>query len=158
MSILYRTHKSLPASSKISSLYVFDALCRAARSQVVKKNLTGTVDSEKGNCATFLLKIDSVLDGLFQDILSSGIPEAKVSAERTNQTGYIRKDTSASHESPDCRVSDLEVLFSTLMLHISPALTAGLHSHRLSFDIVTYERTIATGVHSENKSMRAISQ
>ncbi|KAL5536724.1 hypothetical protein ACEPAF_547 [Sanghuangporus sanghuang] len=77
VSILYRTHKSLPASAKISSLYVFDALCRAARSQVVKRNLTGSIDAKKGNCATFLLKIDSVLDGLFQDVLSSGIPEAK---------------------------------------------------------------------------------
>ncbi|KAL5492593.1 hypothetical protein ACEPAI_4040 [Sanghuangporus weigelae] len=77
VSILYRTHKSLPASAKISSLYVFDALCRAARSQVVKRNLTGNIDAKKGNCATFLLKIDSVLDGLFQDVLSSGIPEAK---------------------------------------------------------------------------------
>ncbi|KAL5531282.1 hypothetical protein ACEPAG_4159 [Sanghuangporus baumii] len=77
VSILYRTHKSLPASAKISSLYVFDALCRAARSQVVKRNLTGSIDAKKGNCATFLLKIDSVLDGLFQDVISSGIPEAK---------------------------------------------------------------------------------
>ncbi|KAI5123206.1 hypothetical protein M0805_003972 [Coniferiporia weirii] len=77
VSILYRTHKSLPASSKISSLYCFDALCRAARHHVVKQNLSGDINSEKGNCATFLQKIEGVLDGLFQDLLISGIPEAK---------------------------------------------------------------------------------
>ncbi|KAH8110786.1 hypothetical protein DFH11DRAFT_1513916, partial [Phellopilus nigrolimitatus] len=77
VSILYRTHKSLPIGAKTSSLYCFDALCRAARHQVTKQNLSGNIHAEKGNCATFLLKIEGVLDGLFQDINSSGISEAK---------------------------------------------------------------------------------
>ena len=79
VSILYRTHKSLPPTSKVSSLYVFDALARAARHQVTKHGLTGTVYSEKGNCATFLLKTEGVLEGLFQDMLSTGTEESKVS-------------------------------------------------------------------------------
>ena len=76
---MYRTHKSLRASSKISSLYCFDALCRAARAYAVKHKQTGDVNAVKGNAASFLLKIEGVLDGLFQDIYSSGVPEAKVS-------------------------------------------------------------------------------
>jgi len=80
VSILYRMHKSLGPSSKIHSLYVFDALTRAARSKVVKQGLTGDINSEKGNCATFLLKIDGVLDGLIRDMISIGTPEAKVSS------------------------------------------------------------------------------
>lgn len=79
VSILYRTHKSLSGSAKISSLYVFDALCRAARHQVTKQGLTGDINSEKGNCATFLLKVEGVLDGLIQDMISTGSSEAKVS-------------------------------------------------------------------------------
>lgn len=79
VSVLYRNHKALSTKAKISSLYVFDSLCRAARSQVNKQGLTGSINSEKGNAATFLLKIEGVLDGLFQDVVATGLPEAKVS-------------------------------------------------------------------------------
>lgn len=77
MSTMYRSHKMLPASCKISSLYVFDALSRAARQQVIKHNLSER--QATGNCATFLSKVAGVLEGLFQDILAVGLPEAKVS-------------------------------------------------------------------------------
>jgi hypothetical protein len=79
VSTLYRTHKTLPPFSKIHSLYAFDALSRAARSKVNKQGITGDINAEKGNCATFLLKIDGVLDALIQDMISIGTPEAKVS-------------------------------------------------------------------------------
>ncbi|KAF5362307.1 hypothetical protein D9756_002320 [Leucocoprinus leucothites] len=77
VSMMYRTHKSLPSSCKISSLYVFDALSRAARQQIIKHNLSER--SGSGNCATFLSKIAGVLEGLFQDMIATGLPEAKVS-------------------------------------------------------------------------------
>ena len=79
VSILYRTHKSLPMSAKVSSLYAFDALARAARHQVNKRHLVVDASSEKGNCATFLRKMEGVLEGLFHDLASSGSPEIKVS-------------------------------------------------------------------------------
>lgn len=41
--------------------------------------MTGTLDTEPGNCATFLLKLEGVLDGLVQDMFTSKVPEAKVS-------------------------------------------------------------------------------
>lgn len=77
MSVLYRTHKSLPAAAKVASLYVFDALARAARHHCTKNNLSA--DSHTGNCASFLLKVESVVEGLFQDMIVIGTPEAKVS-------------------------------------------------------------------------------
>lgn len=89
VSILYRTHKSLSPASKIHSLYAFDALARAARSQVNKHNLTGDLNTEPGNCATFLLKIEGVLDGLFQDMLSTKHPEAKVSFGLLLSTNHV---------------------------------------------------------------------
>lgn len=79
VSILYRTHKSLPPAAKIHSLYAFDALSRAARSQVNKQSLTGDISTVPGNSATFLLKVDGVLDGLIQDMVTLGHPDAKVS-------------------------------------------------------------------------------
>ena len=79
MSILYRTHKSLPPASRINSLYAFDALSRAARSQANKQNLVADINTKPGNAATFLLKIDGILDGLFLDMLSLDHPDAKVS-------------------------------------------------------------------------------
>lgn len=79
VSILYRTHKTLAPSSKIHSLYAFDALSRASRSKVSKLGITGDINAEKGNCATFLLKIDGILDALIQDMMSIGTSEAKVS-------------------------------------------------------------------------------
>lgn len=63
----------------MSSLYAFDALARAARSSVTKRGITGDIKSEMGNAATFLLKIEGVLDGLFQDMVSLDNSEAKVS-------------------------------------------------------------------------------
>ncbi|KAG9313047.1 hypothetical protein JVU11DRAFT_6487 [Chiua virens] len=77
VAVLYRTHKSLPNSAKVSSLYAFDALARAARSLVIKRGSTGSINAEKGNAATFLLKIEGVLDGLFQDMVSLDNSEAK---------------------------------------------------------------------------------
>jgi protein NRD1 len=80
VSILYRTHKSLPAAAKVSSLYVFDALSRAARHQVTKHGLTGDINSKKSDAATFLLKVEGVLEGLFHDMIVSGNTESKVSS------------------------------------------------------------------------------
>ncbi|KAJ3881686.1 hypothetical protein F5051DRAFT_396658 [Lentinula edodes] len=77
VSILYRTHKSLSAAAKVSSLYIFDALARAAKHQVNKQNLFGDINAPEGNCATFLLKLQGILDGLFKDMVLSGTPEAK---------------------------------------------------------------------------------
>ena len=79
VSILYRTHKSLSSSAKISSLYVFDALARAAKHQVNKQNLTGNINSPKGNCATFLLRVEGILEGLFKEMIAAKSPESKVS-------------------------------------------------------------------------------
>jgi len=77
---LYRTHKTLPQSSKVSSLYVFDALARGARRQVTRLNLVADLKSPKGNCATFLLRLEGVLDSVFRDMISSGTDSGKVSS------------------------------------------------------------------------------
>ena len=42
-------------------------------------NKRGDIKLAKGNAATFLLKIEGILDGLFQDMASLNNPEAKVS-------------------------------------------------------------------------------
>ncbi|KAF9073265.1 hypothetical protein BDP27DRAFT_1260564 [Rhodocollybia butyracea] len=82
VSILYRTHKSLSAPAKISSLYIFDALARAAKHQANKQNLVGDIKSSQGNCATFLLKVEGVLEGLFQDMVLTGTLEAKEKSKK----------------------------------------------------------------------------
>ena len=79
VSILYRTHKLLPSAAKVSSLYVFDALSRAARQSANKHGLIGDLNSTTGNAATFLLKVEGVLDGLFRDLVSSSNGGLKVS-------------------------------------------------------------------------------
>ena len=63
----------------MSSLYIFDALSRAARHHVVKHGISGDAYTQPGNCATFLLKVGGVVEGLFQDMVTSGSPESKVS-------------------------------------------------------------------------------
>lgn len=79
VSILYRTHKSLSSTTaKIWSLYVFDALSRAAKGYVIKHNVSGDIFTQPGNPATFLLKIGGVVEGLFQDMIASGNSESKV--------------------------------------------------------------------------------
>ncbi|KAG1880487.1 hypothetical protein C8R48DRAFT_684230 [Suillus tomentosus] len=77
VAILYRTHKSLSSTAKVSSLYAFDALARAARSYATKRGITGDMNSRTGNAATFLLKVEGVLDGLFQDMIALDNAEAK---------------------------------------------------------------------------------
>jgi len=77
VSMLYRTHKSLQPQFKVPSLYAFDALARAARSHALKHGFTG--DAQTGNSATFLLKLEAILEGLFQDVVGSGVSEVKVS-------------------------------------------------------------------------------
>lgn len=77
VSALYRTHKYLPASNKISSLYVFDALARAAKHQAVKHGMP--VNVNKGNSATFMLKLEGILEDLFVDLCgaTTEVPELK---------------------------------------------------------------------------------
>ncbi|KAI0042196.1 hypothetical protein FA95DRAFT_1564573 [Auriscalpium vulgare] len=118
VSILYRTHKALPSSSKVASLYAFDAVARSARSDVKKRGLSGDMATQPGNSATFLLKLDGVLDGLFKDMTSDTIPEGKEKTKKildiwasantfpstvTTRLGNILKGTPASDEieSPD---------------------------------------------------------
>lgn len=64
-----------------------------------KRGVTGDINSTKGNAATFLLKIEGVLDGLFQDMVSLDNSEAKVSywsmlfhenSSLCSVTGYAR--------------------------------------------------------------------
>lgn len=78
-------HKALPSSAKVSSLYAIDALARAARSRATKKKLTGDMSTVPGNCATFLLKLDGILDGFFEDVISSTGSEGKVSGISDNE-------------------------------------------------------------------------
>jgi hypothetical protein len=75
--MLYRTHKSLEPQFKVPSLYAFDALARAARTHALKYGFTG--DAQRGNGATFLLKLEAVLEGLFHDMMGSDVSEGKVS-------------------------------------------------------------------------------
>jgi len=77
---LFKTHKGLAPSQKVSSLYVFDALVRAAHSYVVKHSVVADSTPGKGNAATFLAKIEGIVEGLFEDMISSGAPEAQVSS------------------------------------------------------------------------------
>jgi protein NRD1 len=91
--MLYRTHKSLQPQFKVPSLYAFDALARAARSHTLKHGLTG--DAQSGNSATFLLKLEAVLEGLFQDMMGSSVLEGKVSEKniRRSPPYYIRRES-----------------------------------------------------------------
>ncbi|KIY70595.1 hypothetical protein CYLTODRAFT_419686 [Cylindrobasidium torrendii FP15055 ss-10] len=75
VSLLYRTHISLPPPKKISSLYVFDALSRAAQTKVIKHN--PPPDSVVGNYATFLAKIEALLDSVVRDMSLTGVSECK---------------------------------------------------------------------------------
>ncbi|KAF8448957.1 hypothetical protein L210DRAFT_2637023 [Boletus edulis BED1] len=92
VAILYRTHNSLLSSAKVSSLYAFDALARAARSLVNKRGITGDVNSAKGNPATFLLKIEGVLDGLFRDMISLDSSEAKEKTKKVHDI-WVKSNT-----------------------------------------------------------------
>ncbi|KAI0305873.1 hypothetical protein B0F90DRAFT_1623813, partial [Multifurca ochricompacta] len=80
VSMLYRMHKSLQPQFKVPSLYAFDALARAARGLTTKHGVTG--DTQSGNSATFLLKLEAVLEGLFQDMMGSSVPEGKEKAKK----------------------------------------------------------------------------
>ena len=73
---MYRTHKTLQSPQKVSSLYAFDALARSAKTQVSKGKLS---PSGKPNAASFLLKLEGVLEGLFKDLAyTTDFPEMKV--------------------------------------------------------------------------------
>lgn len=45
----------------------------------MKHGITGDDYTQPGNCATFLLKVGGVVEGLFQDMVTSGSSESKVS-------------------------------------------------------------------------------
>jgi hypothetical protein len=137
VSILYRTHKSLGAAEKTNSLYVFDALCRAARSKANKKNLTGNINSEKGNCATFLLKIEGILEGLFQDMVTKGNAEAKV-CYSTISRPWLFVDTrpSVARRQSLFRIGIASIALCTSLFKDIQLLTAVLMCHKPPFDLI----------------------
>ncbi|KAL5633604.1 hypothetical protein ACGC1H_003925 [Rhizoctonia solani] len=77
ISLMYRTHKGLPTPNKISSLYVFDSIARAAYRTKTKKGLVADLNGSTGNAASFLVRLEGMLDGLVEDMLAHGPPEAK---------------------------------------------------------------------------------
>ncbi|KAF8327803.1 uncharacterized protein EI90DRAFT_2927460 [Cantharellus anzutake] len=78
VSAMYRTHKTLQSWQKLSSLYVFDALARTAKTLVTKGKLSPPSQQGKPNAASFLLKLEGVLEGLFRDLISiTDFPEMK---------------------------------------------------------------------------------
>ena len=81
VSTLYRTHKALQPQFKVPSLYAFDALARAARNHATKHGFAG--DSLPGNSATFLLKLEAILEGLFRDMMGPDVVDGKVSKTDT---------------------------------------------------------------------------
>ncbi|KAB5592537.1 Rpb7-binding protein seb1 [Ceratobasidium theobromae] len=76
LSLMLRTHKALPPASKVPSLYVFDAVARAAHRTAAKHALVANLASPTGNAASFLLRLQGILDSLVDDMLAHG-PEAK---------------------------------------------------------------------------------
>ncbi|KAG8713373.1 hypothetical protein FRC11_012409 [Ceratobasidium sp. 423] len=76
ISLMYRTHKGLPARNKISSLYVFDSVARAAHRTKSKRGLVADLNTA-GNAASFLVRLEGMLDGIVEDMLANGPPEAK---------------------------------------------------------------------------------
>ncbi|KAG8701791.1 hypothetical protein FRC08_003892, partial [Ceratobasidium sp. 394] len=77
ISLMYRLHKSLPAPNKVSSLYVFDSVARAAHRHKSKKALVADLNSAVGNAASFLVRLEGMLDGLVEDMVVHGPPESK---------------------------------------------------------------------------------
>ncbi|CAE6452164.1 unnamed protein product [Rhizoctonia solani] len=77
ISLMYRTHKGLPSPNKVASLYVFDSVARAAHRNKSKKGLVADLNSATGNAASFLVRLEGMLDGLVDDMLANGPPEAK---------------------------------------------------------------------------------
>lgn len=69
----------------MSSLYVFDALARAAKHQASKHSLPiKEIPSDKpGNAGSFLFKLEGILDGLIEDMVAVETPEATVSTSRS---------------------------------------------------------------------------
>lgn len=49
----------------------------------MKHGITGDASTQPGNCATFLLKVGCVVEGLFQDMVTTGSSESKVSHSKS---------------------------------------------------------------------------
>ncbi|KAG9041699.1 hypothetical protein FS837_011874 [Tulasnella sp. UAMH 9824] len=123
VSILYRTHKGLATEGKVPSLYVFDSLARAARSRATQSR--ADPKSSVGNAATFLAKIEGVLDGLIKDMIATGTTEAKEKTLKVldiwtkantfpapvlaRLTGYTRDSTHAATDNANSQPSPVTV-------------------------------------------------
>lgn len=126
VSVLYRTHKSLSTTAaKISSLYVFDALSRAAKHHSTKHGLTGDAFTQPGNSASFLFKVGGVVEGLFQDMIATGSVEAKVSLFRIEVSlSFVRF----------CHIRSIRSKQSSDSLFWAPNLLAWILPYLCGFD------------------------
>ncbi|KAH7326892.1 hypothetical protein B0J17DRAFT_221746 [Rhizoctonia solani] len=125
ISLMYRTHKGLPTPSKVSSLYVFDSVARAAYRTKTKKGLVADLNST-GNAASFLVRLEGMLDGLVEDMLTNGPPEAK---EKTRKVLDIWTREGTFPASALKRLSE-RVSGGSSAVH-QPVTTQGHSPHRL---------------------------
>ncbi|KAF8307789.1 hypothetical protein DL93DRAFT_2222028 [Clavulina sp. PMI_390] len=77
VSALFRTIRQVPSENKISTLYAFDSVARAAKNQAVKKGLSAK--AAEGNAATFMVKLEAIVEDVFSDLAkaTTEVPEIR---------------------------------------------------------------------------------
>ena len=79
VSTLFRIHKRAKPANKIWSFYVVDAISRDCRSSLKAAAVKGkAASSSKGSAASFLQKMESCLERIFDEIWERGLPEHRV--------------------------------------------------------------------------------
>ncbi|KAI0317157.1 hypothetical protein OF83DRAFT_174914 [Amylostereum chailletii] len=136
VSVLYRTHKSCKSQPKIHSLYVVDSLARAARRYADKHGQTGDANASPGTCATFMLKLENVLDGFFQEMTAPNVPEGKEKSKkildiwtknRTFPAGVVKRLLSVVAGDPGAYHVSICLSLSTSLRAIPPMFFPSIH-------------------------------
>lgn len=81
MSALYRVHKRAQASNKITSLYIIDAIARAAKKEA-KGSHKGKEKDDGSQASSFLQKLEAVLGKIVSHNWEEGLPEHRVRSSR----------------------------------------------------------------------------
>lgn len=142
ISLLYRTHKALPPSSKVSSLYVFDSIARAAHRTKTKKGLVADLNNPIGNAASFLVRLEGMLDGLVDDMLVHGPPEGKASVRSSGRVLPVL----SLYCHPSNAPTDNTIPSQTcLVSYVATCLLSSQEKTRKVVDIWTREGTFPPG-------------
>lgn len=91
LSVLFRASRKANRHAKLASLYIIDAVAREAKKRAAKSggSTSNATADDNGTEASFMAKLEGVINKIVLDCWENGVPEHRVSREHQGLTRLL---------------------------------------------------------------------